>query len=509
MTEEELSPRFHFPFKILAWLAVAVIFAVGLIIRFYDLSDLPLDFQSTRQMHSVIIARGIYYQSLPGIPEWQREVAVRNWKAEGLIEPQFLETLAAWTYRLTGREELWYARIYSILFWAAGGAALFFLARTLTGTAGALVALSYFMVLPYGAIASRAFQPDPLMTALIIFAIWAAVRWDQIRSWKWAAAAGLLGAAAILAKAVALFFVGGAWAGILLGGMGLRRALHTRQVWAIGTVIVLPYAVYHIFGVYVSGLLQSQLSLRFFPQMWTDPVFYLRWKSMIASTAGFPWFVAALIASFVLAKPQHRGLLAGLWAGYFIYGMAFAYHISTHDYYQLPLIPIVALGLASAAGLVFQNLRGRREILYALITAVLVFYFAADAWDVRVALKRDDFRNEPVFWQKLGAKLGQNKSVIGLTQDYGYRLEYWGWISTEHWYSSSDFNLQSLAGGETDPVKLFVERTAGKDYFVITLLPELDRQPKLKSILYNNYPAIEETSEYVIFDLRHPLKPVS
>jgi hypothetical protein len=506
MTEAESPASSYTPPKALIYLAVFVVFTVGLIIRFYDLTDLPLDFQSTRQMHSVIIARGMYYQDLSSAPEWQREVAVRNWKAEGLIEPQFMEWLTATTYRLTGSEQLWYARVYSILFWTAGAAALFMLAQTLTGTAGALIAVIYFLILPYGAIASRSFQPDPLMTALIVFALWAAVRWERNPSWKWAAVAGLLGAAAILSKAVALFFVGGAWVGLVLGGMGLRRALRNRQVWAIAAITIVPYAIYHIYGVYISGLLESQLSLRFFPQLWSDPVFYLRWKSMISSTAGFEWFVAAFIASFVLVKPQHRGLLAGLWVGYFAYGMIFAYHISTHDYYNLPLIPIVALGLASGADLLFRNLRGRRAVLYPVIVALLVFVVAVQAWDVRVTLKRDDFRNEPIFWQKLGQKLGQNKSVVGLTQDYGFRLEYWGWVSSEFWYSSGDFNLQNIVGGETDPVKLFKERTDGKDYFVVTLLPELDRQPKLKSLLYNNYSIVDENSDYVIFDLRHPLQ---
>ena len=62
----------------LFWLMIAVIVVVGLAIRLYDLTDLPLDFHSTRQMHSALIARGMYYQNLASAPQWQ--CTSGNWK---------------------------------------------------------------------------------------------------------------------------------------------------------------------------------------------------------------------------------------------------------------------------------------------------------------------------------------------------------------------------------------------------------------------------------------------
>ena len=38
-----------------------------------------------------------------------------------------------------------------------------------------------------------------------------------------------------------------------------------------------------------------------------------------------------------------------------IYGFTFAYHIGTHDYYQLPLIPILALSIAPLVDHYFEN----------------------------------------------------------------------------------------------------------------------------------------------------------
>ena len=38
-------------------------------IRLYDLTDLPNDFYMVRQYHSLLIARGMYYQHLTSVPE--------------------------------------------------------------------------------------------------------------------------------------------------------------------------------------------------------------------------------------------------------------------------------------------------------------------------------------------------------------------------------------------------------------------------------------------------------
>lgn len=83
-------------------LILVLLLAAGAWIRFFDLSDPPLDFHPTRQLHSLIIARGLYYQDAPGISESQRQAAIQQAKAEGQVEPQIFEWIVAQTYRLTG-----------------------------------------------------------------------------------------------------------------------------------------------------------------------------------------------------------------------------------------------------------------------------------------------------------------------------------------------------------------------------------------------------------------------
>jgi len=501
---EEFKPLFQLK-KLFLWLALILIFGVGLVIRVYDYDDPLLDFHPTRQLHSALMARGMYYENLTTVPEWQRDMAVRQWKAEGVIELPFVEWLAAQTYKLAGGAYLWIPRLYSILFWMLGGVAMFLLARELAGMDGALVAALYFLILPYGAIASRSFQPDPLMTALIVFAYWGMVRWQRTPTWKWVLVAGVFSGLAILCKAVAAFFIAPAWLGLILTTMDLKKAFKDPQVWALGLLTVVPYGIYHIYGYYIAGYLQSQYSLRFFPQLWKDPVFYLRWNGEISSVVGFEWFLMSILGLLAIRKKQHRVMFLAALAGYFVYGLTLSYHISTHDYYQLPLIPIVAVGLAAGAAALFEKLASHepRWLSLILVTGVLVYALTIKAWDVRVTLKKNDYRNEAAFWEEISQKIG-GASVIGLTQDYGYRLAYWGWASSENWMTSGDFNYRVLAGQEFDMDSLFKETTEGKDYFVVTIMDELDRQPALKSLLEKNCAVFDKGGGYIIYDLKNP-----
>src|SRR6266508_1453063 len=161
-------------------IALVLIFAVAVAIRLYDLTDLPLDFHPTRQLLSAIKARGIYYKTQPdGVSTSKLETAIRMAKLKADVEPVVFERLVAFTYRFTG-EQLWIARIYSSLFWLIGGVFLFLLVRELVSFEGAIFSTAYYLFFPYAIIASRSFQPDPLMVMLILAFWWMFSRWMDL-----------------------------------------------------------------------------------------------------------------------------------------------------------------------------------------------------------------------------------------------------------------------------------------------------------------------------------------
>jgi len=492
------------------WLAVllpVLFFVVALGIRLFDLTDPPNDFYLVRQYRSMLIARGMYYEHLTTAPEWQRDIAVAQWKGEGLIEPPIMETVVALTYRLTG-EHWWIGRVYVSLFWVLGGLAVLLLAREMMMLEGGLVALAHYLFVYFGIIASRAFQPDPLMVALTAWALFALYRWEMRRTWPMALWAGILTGLAILVKSVAVFPLLGAAAGLVLSRGAFKRSVGDKQVWCVAALAALPTILFYIYGVFIVGTLGSQFALRFFPDMLLDPGFYARWIEIAISVVDHWALLIALVGVFLFRTRIQRGMAIGLWIGYLAYGLTFPYYFITHDYYHLPLIPIVSIGLIPAADLILHQLASQSKswMWRAGFIGILFLGISVKVWDARVTLVRQDYHHEIAYWQQLGDKIGHSTSVIELSGDYGVRLAYFGWRDGSQWASTADTKLRQLAGqSPPDFASTFAEKTAGKDIFLITSLPELENQTELQKYLTTHYTLIDQGDGYLIFDLRHPL----
>jgi 4-amino-4-deoxy-L-arabinose transferase-like glycosyltransferase len=488
------------------WVGLLVMaLAAGFAIRMIDLTDLPLDFAPTRQLFSALKARGMYYQYVTDAPEWQRERAIAL-GGVGDFEPPILETLVAQTYRVTG-EHIWIARIYSSLFWVLGGLALFLLVREMTSNGPALLGTLFYLFNPFGVQASRAFQPDPLMVALLIYYLWALFRWQNTRSWKWAILFGLFGGLAFFVKNVSIFFIAGALAGVVFGILGLKQAIRSLQVWVAGVLILIPSVIYSLFSSATSSALSGYFNMQFHPKMWIDPAFYFRWEYVINYITGFGTTLLAALSIFITDKKRERPMLAGLWIGYVLFGLVFSYATYTHYYYQEFFIALVAISIGPALELFFERFLQRSPgILPRLVLVGLVLGgLSVQSWYSRNTLMNSDYRPEEAFWAEIGDKLGHNANVVGLTQDYGYRLAYWGYQSSSAWFTSGDIEARYLAGIDVDLLAKFQEDTAGKQYFLVTMFGEFENQPQIKDLLYANYPVYAETDEYIIFDLQHPL----
>lgn len=482
--------------------ALFIIFSLGIGIRLYDLTDLPLDFHPTRQLLSAIKTRGMYYQTRTDIAADERAFAIQQWKNRASLEPEFFEHVVVFTYQFTG-EQLWVARIYSSLFWVIGGVFLFLLARRLASTDGAFAATVFYLFLPYAVIASRSFQPDPLMTMLIVIFLWAAYRWsEEPFSYRWAIIAGLFGGFAIFIKFPAVFFVAGGGLGAVLSRASVREALKNPRLYVMTILGILPGAVYFVYGVFIAGYLGQRFSGRFIPSLLINPSYYLGWVNMLNLVVGGLALTLGLLGLYFFEKEKRRFLL-GLWAGYALFGFYFNFHISSHDYYSLPLIPIIALSLAPLGGVLLSKLAEVAPfgIPRALIVCTLLFGLFAVNWNARNQLSAVDYRPEAGMWAEIRETV-EGYNLAGLTQDYGSRLLYWGWRTSVAWPTYGDLYYRSeLRGSEFDFDAFFDQTVQRRDLFIVTDFHELERQPLLKERL-KEYPVFAEGDGYVIYDIR-------
>ncbi|PWH16901.1 MAG: hypothetical protein DDG59_08655 [Anaerolineae bacterium] len=486
------------------WL-VFLMLLMGALLRFYDLTDPPLDYHPSRQLRGAIIARSIYYQILPDADPNQRELAISIARSTGRFEAPILETLAAYTYRLLGSEQIWVGRAYSILFWLIGSFFLYLLARRLFPPASALFSMGYMLLLPFAVQGSRVFQPDPGMTMWIVIAAYALIRWQETPTWQWGFFSAIAAAMAVLTKPVAGYMVGIAALLIVLARYSLKRAILNPQIWGMALVMVaIPFAYYFS---------NRQGNILTYFSNWTasltyllkEPAFYVRWLSFLSDLVGFSSIVLGLLGIW-LASPRLRPLLLGWWIGYFLYGLTLPYQMYTHSYYSIQLVPVLALSLAPAAEILIERLRsiqGFWRLSLAFWILLLVVY---PAWVSITTARAEDNRAAPQYWAKIGALLPAEGRIIALTQSYGYPLMYYGWRKVTLWQTSGEQDLAALRGREKDFETAFTNRLEGMDYFLVTALNQFEAQKDLKNALYEKYPLIAEGNGYLIFDLRHPLQ---
>jgi hypothetical protein len=187
--------------------------------------------------------------------------------------------------------------------------------------------------------------------------------------------------------------------------------------------------------------------------------------------------------------------------------MAFDYHITTHDYYNLMIIPLVAISLAPVTDAFIARAdslrvgRGPRVVLSALVVLIV----AVQIWNSYVTLNREDWRPDAIYWYAMGEKIGHDSGpVLTIAQDYGYRLAYWGWQEVDPWLTAGDISLRELDGRTIDTSQRFEARVAGKKFIVITQLNVFAEQKDIATYLAQHFPIFARGSSYLIYDLAHP-----
>jgi hypothetical protein len=492
------------------WLPILVfLLALGGLLRLLDITDPPLDFQPSRQLRNSLVARNIYYSLLPSATDEQRALAASFERSVGQYEPPVSETLIALTWLVTGGENYAAARVWGTLFWLAAGVALFDLMRRTTSPWAALIGLAFYLVLPFSVQSSRSFQPDPLMTSAFVAGIYFLYRWSESYSllpsgegkgmraaWKWAVLAGIFLGLATFVKIVIAFFVG--TAAITLVLFTLKKDFwKSKQVWAMAALMVVPALLFYVI------LHQGRSTEYFFAwtvtliNLITSTDFYSKWLAFLGSLFGLTMIFLSLVGALI-STPRLRWLLISLWIGYLLYGLTLPFQMYTHSYYHIQLIPILALGLASAVNPLVEKVSdlglGWRVSVVGLVIAIVGYH----SWVARSVLVAEDFRHEPAFWKGVGEVIPADADVIALTQDYGYRLMFFGWRKVDLWRLSTD--LSEARGGEQDASD-FAELAADKEYFLVTAFGQLEKQPDLKKIL-EQYPIAAQDDGYILYDLR-------
>ncbi len=522
-------------------LLIFFLFLTSFGIRLYHISKPPMDFAEVRQYQLAHIARGYYFEHLDSIPEWRKQIAGLNMQRMGfLLEPRIMEHAAVFGYRVAGAEYLWIPRVLSSVFWLIGGVFLYQIAKKIFTAEEALLSTAFYLFLPFGILASRSFQPDPLMTMMLIGGVFMILRFFERTSLSRLFTAAIFSSCAILVKPYSLFLIFGAFFSVSISMQGVKKSLFNRNTAAFVFLCLLPAVVYYASIFFSSaGFVKEHAGASFLPQLLLHSYFWAGWLAMIGLVVGYIALAGAFIGLFLIREKLQKALLIGLWIGYFIYGLSATYQIHTHDYYHIPIIPIVALSIgpigASLINRLFILFSSWKRISISVIIFLVIFLYLGfgikkiQLRDYKENIKLigatigvypkfhkffDNFEKEVRISKEIGEIVGHSANTVFLTSDYGRSLSYHGELSGLPWpnrvslQERRERELKIPQKEELFNLRYLTIRTHGKyirytpDFFIITDLKEFEDQKDLRYFISKNFSLMVRNDDYLIFDMR-------
>lgn len=353
-------------FKI--YLILATIAITGFILRLYRINFPLADWHSWRQVDTAGVTReyvenGIdllrpKYMDISSIPSGK--LNPEGWR---MVEFPFINasvastilTLKNFGFATEWQDIVPIERSTSILFSLGSTIMLFFMVKKTNGYKTALIAAAFFAVLPFNIYFSRTVLPEPKLVFLALFSTYFFYRFVYTGNWLDWSLALTGGALATLVKPTWILIFGLSWLYLVLTR---RRKDLLKIKWGLAFIflsilIVIPFILWRAWivqfpsGIPASDWLFNAGGIRWRPA-WFRWLFADRLGRLIL---GF-WGTAPFVLGILMKPRKTEGWFFHWWlVGGLIYLSTFASGNITHDYYQIILIPIIAIFMAK--GFVF------------------------------------------------------------------------------------------------------------------------------------------------------------
>gem|GEM_PF-3146179 len=531
---DDMPPRQASVVSALFWYLLLVLVLVSLYWRVTVVEPLPTNFHLLRYYAGMVHARMMWLHLHPG----ERTTMETEWldaNPRPFGEPPLLETLTVLVCMPWGSIQPRIACMITCLAWFIGGWFVFQTAMLIVKNRfAALAALAFYLLCPLAIIMSQMFQPEGLMTLALVIAIWLLVRFPPDQNWKRTFLLALAcGIAGFVKPGILYCPILGAYLGMRLSKESLTRVVTDGRSLLFAMVTLIPSVAW------VLVFLRDRVAGKLLQVLLLDLDFYVSWFQRIDETLGWWVMVLLVIGAYAMVRRYHLALGWGLIGGYLLYGAEFPWHIATHNYYQVPLIPIVALCLAASVAFAlerfgFPNIKKRTAVVAVLVALAVIFWYPGRSR----RMVRLDHRVDVVEFfglDRIQQHVSPNTVVLCVDPLSGYELVYHCWLNAYRWPRAGDYNKElRQTGTALSTEERFAKMVALHDpqFFIITsrihlqLLTALldlesrsERARLIESLsipmkyelqillfLEKRYPRLVLDERFVIYDLRGDVK---
>ncbi len=451
-----------------------IIFTVTFIPRLYKINNPVADWHSWRQADTAAVARNfaqgrfnlLYPQSdslmalnLQRLPNPDRLF---------INEFPFYNAIVAVLYQQFGVHEA-YARLVSVGFASLGAVFLFWLAKDLFGSKIALVTGLFYAFNPYNIYYGRVIMPDPIFVSLSIISLYLFVNFKFILF-------SFVFALALLVKPYAIF--------ILLPCFYWAVVSHKLKQFCLALLSLLPFLLWryhyslHPEANFDTTWLFNRTNIRFSGAFFRWLI-YDRLNRLIFATGGFVLLIIGVLRSYLDKK---KALIFVWLFSVVAYMTIFAMGNVTHDYYQLPLLPVgsilVAFGFWAIIDQAKTPLSKWLNPVIALVLLILSFAFG---------------------WYEIRGFFNINHPEIVAAGQAVDRLTPQDALVIAAYNSDPAFLYQTNRHGWPDGVDIEAKVKQGATHYVSVNYDNVAQYLEAKC------PVLEKTDSYIIIEINHCL----
>ena len=327
------------------------IFLLSFVLRLYKLDNPVADWHSWRQADTAAVARNFVKGDFNLLyPQSDSLLALNPKQLENprrlfINEFPIYNAIVASLYKTFGIHES-IARLVSNVFASLGAVFLYLLATRLFGQVIGLTAAGYYAVNPYNVYYGRVIMPDPVFVSLSIISFYWFLVWVKSQKWLHALLLTVTLALAMLVKPYAVFMALPMVYWLLLQRKG--KVLTDKQTYLVVLGTLLPVLLWrwhyllHPEGNFDTSWLFNQTGIRFSGAFFRWLIFE-RLNRLIFATGGFVLFIIGILNSY---QDRKRRIIFVWLISIVAYMTIFAMGNVTHDYYQLPIMPVGSILVA-------------------------------------------------------------------------------------------------------------------------------------------------------------------
>ncbi|HYM65334.1 MAG TPA: glycosyltransferase family 39 protein [Candidatus Sulfotelmatobacter sp.] len=466
-----------------------IIFSVGFLVRFYRFNGPVADWHSWRQADTSAVSRNFVangfdllhptFDDLSNVPSGIYD----NPKGYRFVEFPIYNVLQAGSFMIFGHLtiEEW-GRLVSIFASLFSAVFLYLIVKKRENFLTGILAAGFFLLLPFNVFYSRTILPDPLMITFILGSIYFFDLWinkDKFSIFSIQFFITLFFAiGAFLIKPFAAFFM------LPMLYLSFEKFginfIKRWQLWVFAFFSVLPFGLWRLWiqqfpaGIPQSSWLFNSNNIRF-----TGSFFHWIFARRIGDLILGFWGLFIFVLGFLVVNKKNLLYFLSFILSSFIYVNVVATGNVQHSYYQIPIIPSIAifLGIGSAYLLSPKNEQFSRLKTIPILIICLSFMFAFSWFSVRDYFNINN-RSIVIAGQAVDKLIPQNAKVIAPYNgdtSFLYQTKRKGWASFEK------------------PLPQLIKM--GADYLVLV-------NPKPQDYgIGKEYKIVSATSDYILFDL--------